>query len=391
MTVQGSQLKHAWYVAAESRRLRDKPVAVQVCGESLVLFRGADGKAVALEDRCSHRAVALSRGKVAGGCVVCPYHGWTFDGAGKCVAIPANRAQDPIPSGSGVPSYRLREQDGYIWVWPGAGQPGGTQDGQPGGTQDGQPGGTQDGQPGGEQDGQPGGEQDGQPDGGSAGHASEGPFRIPHLGERGWAWARFEARIQNNVLNVIENFIDNPHTGYIHGGLFRSPASHLTHHHVQSVPDGVVIDIDEEAKGESLLARLFLKQGGRVEHQDRFIAPSTVQVAYTFGPSKLAVGWQFCTPVSETETHVFVHVTWSAGLLTPVLKLFVPIVGKVILAQDVVILDHQGEQLRKFGDRATFCSTQADTANLWIAGQRRRAAAGDPPGKPHEKRVTFRV
>lgn len=346
------ELEAAWYVAAESRRLRDKPLAVQVCGEPIVLFRGADGAVAALEDRCAHRAVALSRGSVSRGCVTCPYHGWRFDSAGKCVAIPANRPEDPIPSGAAVPAYPVREQDGYVWVRPSQ---------APGSA------------------------------GGPEGAPPDEPFRIPHLGERGWAWARFEARIHNNVLNVIENFIDNPHTGYIHGGLFRTPASHLAHHHVQAVDGGVVIDIDEEAKGESLLARLFLKEGGRVEHQDRFLAPSTVQVAYTFSPTKRAIGWQFCTPVSDHETHVFVHVAWSAGFLTPLLKLFVPLVGKVILAQDVVILDHQGEQLRKFGDRATFCSTPADTANLWIAGQRRRAARGGAPGKPHDKRVTFRV
>lgn len=343
MTMQGSRLNAAWYVAAESRNLRTRPLAVQVGGEPIVLFRAAGGRVAALEDRCSHRAVALSRGTVSGGCVVCPYHGWTFDATGACVSIPANRPEDGIPSGAGVPSYPVREQDGYLWVWPSHSDPEGE------------------------------------------------PFRIPHLGERGWAWARFEATIRNNVLNVIENFIDNPHTGYIHGGLFRTPASHLAHHHVQAVPDGVVIDIDEEAKGESLLARLFLKRGERVWHQDRFIAPSTVQVAYSFGQARRAIGWQFCTPVSEHETRVFVHVTWSAGAITPLLKLFVPLVGKVILAQDVAILDHQGEQLRKFGDRAMFCSTPADTANLWIAGHLRRAARGETPGEPHDKRVTFRV
>ncbi len=338
-----SPLSAAWYVAAESRQLRDKPLAVQVHGEPMVLFRGAGGVPAALADRCAHRAVALSRGKVQDGCVACPYHGWRFDPQGRCVAIPANRHEDSIPSGAVVPPYPVREQDGYIWVLP------------------------------------------------AGGDAAGEPVRIPHLGERGWAFARFEARIRNNVLNVIENFIDNPHTGYIHGGLFRTPASHLAHHHVQAAADGVVIDIDEEAKGESLLARLFLKAGGRVEHQDRFIAPSTVQVAYAFSPTKRAVGLQFCTPVSDSETHVFVHVTWAAGIVTPLLKLFVPVVGRVILAQDVVILDHQGEQLRKFGDRATFCSTAADTANLWIAGQRRRASQGAPDGKAHDKRVTFRV
>ncbi|MBM3267666.1 MAG: aromatic ring-hydroxylating dioxygenase subunit alpha [Candidatus Sericytochromatia bacterium] len=336
-------MRDAWYIAAAARDLGARPLARQICGVPMVLFRGRDGRPAALQDRCAHRAVALSRGRVAGGCVVCPYHGWTFDDRGACVAIPANRAEDPIPGGATVPAYPAVERDGYVWVWP------------------------------------------------AGGEARDEPFSIPHLTDRAWCWIRLEARIRNGVLNVIENFIDNPHTGYIHGGLFRQPASHLAHHTVRQVPDGVVIDIDEEARGDSLLARLLLRAGERVEHQDRYVAPATVQVAYTFGPRRRAIGWQFCTPVAEDETHVFVHVTWSAGLLTPLIKPFARIAGKIILAQDKDILDHQGEQLRRFGPQATFCSTAADTANLWIAGYLRRLRDGEAAARDHEKRVTFRV
>ncbi|MBM3273554.1 MAG: aromatic ring-hydroxylating dioxygenase subunit alpha [Candidatus Sericytochromatia bacterium] len=335
-------MKQAWYIAAEARSLRGKPLAVTVCGEHLVLFRGADGQVTALEDRCSHRAVALSRGKLASGCVVCPYHGWTFDAAGICVAIPAGRAEDPIPSGSVVRRFPAVEQDGYVWVWPADGEARGT------------------------------------------------PFAIPHMRERGWAWMRLECDIRNNFFNVVENFIDNPHTGYIHGGLFRSPASHLAHHTVRTAEDGVVIDIEEEAKADSLLGRLLLRKGERVTHQDRFIAPATVQVHYGFGKLGEAIGWQFCTPVTDGRTHVFVHVAWSAGWLTPLIRPFAPWVGRVILAQDQDVLDHQGEQIQRFPGRP-FCSTGADTANLWIAGHLRRSEAGDPPQKAHEKRVTFRL
>jgi hypothetical protein len=115
-----------------------------------------------------------------------------------------------------------------------------------------------------------------------------------------------------------------------------------------------------------------------------------VQVAYTFGRKQI-VGWQFCTPVSAHETRVFVHVTWSAGPMTGLLGFVIPLLGRVIMEQDREILDHQGEQRERFGEQAAFCSTAADTANLWIAGSRRRAAAGEPQASSHAKRVTFRV
>lgn len=335
-------MREAWYVVAEARRVRFKPLAIEVCGRPLVVFRDGLGKAAVLEDRCAHRSVALSRGRLEAGCVVCPYHGWTYDGTGQCVAIPANTPEDSIPTGAKVRTFPVIEQDGYVWVWPGDRQPDTT------------------------------------------------PFRIPHIAETGWSWARLEATVHNAVDNVIENFIDCPHTGYIHGGLFRTPASHPATHVVQATEDGIVIDIDEEAKSGSLLGRLLLRKGEQVEHQDRFIAPSIVQVAYSFGEKKRVVGYQLCTPVSEEETRVYVHVTWSAGWWGPLIRPFVPFIGRVILGQDLVILNHQGDQLRKFGDHP-FCSTSADTANLWIAGFRRRARDGDSKAKPHSKKVTFRL
>lgn len=333
-------MKEAWYVAERAGRLGAGPVAVEVCGEAMVLFRDPGQRAVALHDRCAHRGVALSRGRLKQGCVQCPYHGWTFDGQGRCVEIPANQAPDAIPTGAVVRRFEAVERDGFIWVWPGEGQP------------------------------------------------DRPPAPIPHMVERGWAWVRMEAEIAAPVEAVVENFIDNPHTGYIHGGLFRTPASHLTTHRISTAEDGVVIDIEEEAQSKSLLGRLLLQDGMVVQHQDRFLSPATVRVSYTFG-KRQAIGWQFCTPVDGRRTRVFVHVAWSAGWLTGLIRPFVTIVGRTILAQDKTILDHQGAQLERHGRR--FCSTAADTANLWIDAFRRRAEAGQPQPAPHDKRVSFRV
>ncbi|MCX8006231.1 MAG: nitrite reductase small subunit NirD [Burkholderiaceae bacterium] len=45
----------------------------------IALFRTADGRVHALEDRCPHRGGPLSQGIVAGGRVTCPLHGWTIE------------------------------------------------------------------------------------------------------------------------------------------------------------------------------------------------------------------------------------------------------------------------------------------------------------------------
>ncbi|MEQ8699227.1 MAG: aromatic ring-hydroxylating dioxygenase subunit alpha [Bauldia litoralis] len=107
----------AWYVAAWPREVSgETPLARTICGEPMVLFRDAAGNAVALEDRCCHREMPLSKGWMEQGTVRCGYHGLRFDGAGKCVEIPG---QPNIPPRARVRSYPVVERHGWIWVWPG--------------------------------------------------------------------------------------------------------------------------------------------------------------------------------------------------------------------------------------------------------------------------------
>src|SRR5271156_322854 len=74
-----------WYPMAWSRQLkRGKSIAVQFAGEPIVLARSEDGLVFALEDRCAHRQVPLSKGTVQDGTIRCCYHGWTYDRSGQC-------------------------------------------------------------------------------------------------------------------------------------------------------------------------------------------------------------------------------------------------------------------------------------------------------------------
>lgn len=51
------------------------------------------------------------------GCIVCPYHGWTYDTSGKCVFIPSQPPdQQKIPSQAKVPTYRTSEHYGLVYV-----------------------------------------------------------------------------------------------------------------------------------------------------------------------------------------------------------------------------------------------------------------------------------
>lgn len=97
---------------------RDRPLAVQVAGTKVVLFRGPDGKPAAMLDRCPHRGVALSLGSVRDGCITCPFHGWRFDDRGAVCHVPWN----PDAKSAPLRGIRIaaRELGGEIWIYTAA-------------------------------------------------------------------------------------------------------------------------------------------------------------------------------------------------------------------------------------------------------------------------------
>lgn len=110
-------LTNCWYVAAWDYELIDsKILARTILDKPIVLFQGASGKFVALDDRCCHRAAPLSMGRLEGDCIRCMYHGLKFNDTGQCVQIPG---QDRIPPTFTVQSYPVEERDHLVWIWMG--------------------------------------------------------------------------------------------------------------------------------------------------------------------------------------------------------------------------------------------------------------------------------
>ena len=107
---------NAWYVAAFSREVGRAPFPRRILGQDVVFYRTDDGKAVALEGRCPHRGMPLSKGEVVGDTLRCGYHGFSFEATGACVHIPS---QQSIPSKMKVRSYPLIEKWEWIWIWMG--------------------------------------------------------------------------------------------------------------------------------------------------------------------------------------------------------------------------------------------------------------------------------
>ena len=103
-----------WHPVALAAAVCDQPVAARLLDQDLVLYRTAHG-VTAAADLCAHRGAPLSLGKIRGGRVICAYHGYCYDAAGRCVEVPAHPAA-PIPGKLHLRVFRSVERYGLIWV-----------------------------------------------------------------------------------------------------------------------------------------------------------------------------------------------------------------------------------------------------------------------------------
>jgi 5,5'-dehydrodivanillate O-demethylase len=100
-----------------------KPTPVRILGEDLVLFRDGNGHLGLLGLRCPHRAASLGYGRVREDGLECCYHGWKFDVEGKCLEQPAEPAESDFKGKVHHLAYPVREMGGWIWAYLGPGAP----------------------------------------------------------------------------------------------------------------------------------------------------------------------------------------------------------------------------------------------------------------------------
>lgn len=110
-----------WYAVETDANLKRGQInEVKFWGQSIALYRGYDGVVRAVENRCAHRQLALTEGIVEGPLIACQYHGWKYDGCGRCVTIDhelgKNRKRMPKIQ---IASYPVKIRYGLIWIFPG--------------------------------------------------------------------------------------------------------------------------------------------------------------------------------------------------------------------------------------------------------------------------------
>jgi phenylpropionate dioxygenase-like ring-hydroxylating dioxygenase large terminal subunit len=340
-------LQDYWYIACESGELSALPLPRTLFDRHLVLYRDGTGKPAALLDRCAHRNMALSLGKVVEGCLECPYHGWRYNAEGQCKTVPSLGPEGAIPSSIHVQAFRCVEQDGYVWVFCGENE------------------------------------------------ATRLPFSFPNVSAPEWTTFRMKTRFEASVESCLENFLDCPHTVFVHKGWFRNPDARALTALVRRLADSVEVEFKNEPTSDSVIARLLYPKDQPLKHTDRFIMPNLSRVDYDFGPKHHFIITSQCTPISEMETEVYTVMTYRYGAWGSLIRLFFEPMSRHIIKQDVEILAAQTRQLGLFGG-AKFSHVETDLLGLHIQSMRRQAdrqasnGANAPEAETSERKITIR-
>lgn len=195
-----------WYPMAGSDELDDAPLRVQALGHRFALFRDARGAVHCLADVCVHRGGSLGQGKLRDDCVECPYHGWRYDGDGRCTRIPTLADEQKIPARARVDSYPVEERYGIVFAFLGD----------------------------------------------RPAHERPGILEIPQWGQDGWSVTHLQYDWHASFERVIENGLDATHTEFVHpsAGLQGSfkPHEGLEHEMVES-PWGCAYRMNSDTLG----------------------------------------------------------------------------------------------------------------------------------------------
>lgn len=187
-------LVHDWHpVATPAQVDAQGRLGVRLLGVDLVLWKSPEGYR-AWRDLCVHRGARLSQGTVEDGCLRCPYHGWTYDGSGACVRIPAHPDQHP-PAKAHAQVYRVVERHGLLWASLG----------------------------------DPAHDVPAFPEWGAVGYACAVCDPIPHVPAHG--------------PRLVENFLDVAHFPFVHEGVLGDRAhAEMEDYHCHVTAQGVVSD-----------------------------------------------------------------------------------------------------------------------------------------------------
>src|SRR5262245_45611171 len=254
-------LSHMWFPVVRTDDLATGPLSANVLGTALVVYRVGDVVRVA-DAACPHRGVDLALGAVRNGSLECPYHGWRFDGDGRCVHIPSQPTR-PISPRATTRAFEVIEQQGILWVHAGD---------RP---------------------------------------AVKPPPRFGIADDPGFRGFAIEETVPGPADWWVDNFMDISHVPFVHQSTFGGRKPAVTTSPVERWADETGYSARVIARYEYGLLTRLIHGSASVFTEDAFFevtVPATVHVTIDMGKGRRQGLALFSTPEGATRTHVIVMV-----------------------------------------------------------------------------------
>lgn len=119
-TPMGNLLRRYWQPVAAVAEMENRwTKRVRIMSEDLVLFKDRAGKFGLIGERCPHRGASLAYGIPTTDGIRCPYHGWMFDGTGRCLEQPNEPEDSTFKDKIKTSGYPVQELAGLIFAYLG--------------------------------------------------------------------------------------------------------------------------------------------------------------------------------------------------------------------------------------------------------------------------------
>ncbi len=225
--------KNYWYIACTTKELtRKKFVTFELFDEPYLLYLKEDASPACILDRCLHRGFPLSQGLKTKKSFQCGYHGWKYDENGHLINIPSLSCQSKLPQAR-LPSLSVTLYQDYVFVSP------------------------------------------------TEKADIPKPFSIPQLSTPGWSHIRLKNFFENSVTQCLENFLDVPHTAWVHPGIFRKSKSESLRLKSTKTSDYVTTSYHGERNNLGFFSKFLNPNDQDLIHTDTFFLPNISCVFYS--------------------------------------------------------------------------------------------------------------
>jgi phenylpropionate dioxygenase-like ring-hydroxylating dioxygenase large terminal subunit len=301
-------LEDYWFVLCESSDVTRTPRQFKILDREVAIYRTHANEVFAFLDRCPHRNVRISSGKVCNGHLVCQFHGWEFNQEGRCVNVPGMTERETVQA-PGLKKFETLESDGLVWIRLNS-------------------------------------------------SSKEVPHIPAHLTDKSRRNTSFRTHLKCGMVNIAENFLDPFHTPFVHAGIIRTESkrsrNQIIPNHIEKGLEVVYLKEKTQSGFISLFGREVLRDVGR------FLMPGIIELEYHSKDGMEFVNTMYITPRTKSESSIY----FKASLRPYILPSFLVygIAGFAIkhaLKQDRSILEQQTEMIELQGGEI-YANTELD-------------------------------